>query len=93
MNFPHQYIELGVENPDFISLKIFTVTGSDIVFCKIYNAPYPSPYQWKLIEMQQLLILVHDSAIENHCDRVIITSDLNFSQTNWPSMSSKNDCE
>ena len=49
----------------------------------------PSPYQWNLNELQKLLDLVHNSAIENHFDRVIIFGDLNFSQTNWQSISSK----
>ena len=34
--------------------------------------------------MHQLLDLVHDSAVENH--RLIISDEVNFSQTNWLSM-------
>ena len=91
MNIPHQYIELGIKNSDFIGIKILTLRGSDILICNIYNSTYPSPSQWKLNDMQQLIDLVHGSAVENHCYEEIITGDLHFSQTNWPSMSSKID--
>ena len=45
MKTSQQYIELRIENSDFISPKILTKTGSEILICNINNSPYPSPYQ------------------------------------------------
>ena len=63
------------------------------MLCCIYNAPYPSVYQWEIKDLKTLLENIQLKAKESQCNLIILTGDLNQSQTNWLTMSSNLDYE
>ena len=76
---------------DYLVIKI-KLHGRTFILCCIYNAPAPSSYQWTSGEFLNLMQEVEDIESANELDQcdIIITGDINFSQTNWETLSSPN---
>ena len=89
----HEHISLQNEHSDCITIKTKTKKDSVILLCCIYNAPYPSVYQWEIKDLKTLLENIQLKAKESQCNLIILTGDFNQSQTNWLTMSSNLDYE
>ena len=89
----HKIIETLCTNDDHVVCKLTCNDYDSLLLCCIYNAPFPSSYQWNENELLALLHELENLATENHCNDIVLTGDLNFSNTNWRNMSSRNDYE
>ena len=76
----HEILETDIRNPNHCVRKLLSSTLSILVCC-IYNAPAPSIYQVEQIESFLLLQKLHLLAEVHFCDSIVITGDLNFSNT------------
>ena len=89
----HEHISLQNEHSDCITIKIKTKKDSVVLLCCIYNAPYQSNYQWEIKDLKTLIENIQLKAKECQCNLIILTGELNLSQTNWLTMSSILDYE
>ena len=89
----HEHISLQNEHSDCIIIRIKIKKDSIILLCCIYNAPYPNVYQWEIKDLKTLLENIQLKAKECQCNLIILTGDLNLSQTNWLTLSSNLDYE
>ena len=89
----HKLIETVCPNDDHICTKITCNNSDSLLLCCIYDAPYPSSYQWNENELLAPLLDLENLAAKKHCKDIIGTGDWNFSNTNWSYMSSTNDFE
>ena len=78
-----------LNHQDYKTIKL-SIKGNEILKCCVYNAPFPSQYQWNVSDFNLITEKINRKAIELECKYAIITDDVNFSQTNWNSMSSNN---
>ena len=85
----HEILETDIRNLAHCVLKLLSSTQSVLVCC-IYNAPARSIYQWEQNESFLLLQKLHLLTKTHFCDSIVITGDLNFSNTDWDNMSSEN---
>ena len=85
----HDHVQIDLNHQDYTNIKL-SIKGNEILICCVYNAPFPSQYQWNVSDFNLLTEKINRKAIELECKHAIITDDVNFSQTNWNSMSSKN---
>ena len=86
-------MKLNAENDDHVVCKLTCNDYDSLLLCCIYNAPFQSSYQWNKNELLALLHELENLPTENHCNDIVLTGDLNFSNTNWRNMSSRNDYE
>ena len=77
----HEHISLQIEHSDCITIKIKTKKDSAFLLCCIYNAPYPSVYQWEIKDLKTLLENIQLKAKECQCNLAILTGDLNHKRT------------
>ena len=63
------------------------------MLCCIYNAPYQNNYHLEIKDLKTLKENIQLKAKECQCNLIILTGDLNLSQTNWLTMSSNLDYE
>ena len=74
---------------DYLIIEIHSNKRSIILSC-VYNAPTPSTYQWSTESFLTLMNEMANLKIANKndlCD-LILTGDINFSQTYWEALSS-----
>ena len=64
----HEHISLQNEHSDCKTIKIKTKQDSAIFLCCIYNAPYPSVYQWEIKDLKTLLEIIQLKAKECQCN-------------------------
>ena len=85
----HEPIRMKCPKADYLVVKI-ELKERSLILCCIYNAPFSNVYQWTHDELSGFLEEINDLklALEpSRCD-IIITGDINFSQTNWKTLSS-----
>ena len=85
----YEHVQIDLNHQDYTNIKL-SIKGNETLICCVYNAPFPSQYQWNVSDFNLLTEKINRKAIELECKHAIITDDVNFSATNWNSMSSKN---
>ena len=85
----HESILMKCPKADYVVVKI-ELKQSTLILCCIYNAPFPSVYNWTHGVVSGLLEEIYEFKLATESSRchIILTGDINFSQTNWKTLSS-----
>ena len=79
--------KLTVDLPDScVSCKI-DISGQELIFCVFYNPPKSSPYRYLSEDFNKILNAFPTSS------SLIVCGDINFPETNWPSLTSASEEE
>ena len=87
----HELLSMKCLKSDYLVMKI-KLHGRPFILCCIYIEPSRSSYQWTSNEFLKLMQEIENmkSADERDPCDIKIAGDINFSQTNWETLSSPN---
>ena len=86
----HEQVKLSIVHDDYVAIKIYT-KPKPILICCVYNPPTGSPFLWSSAQLSNLLYEIELTRSNQICENLIPMGDINFSKTDWESMSSSDD--
>ena len=88
-SFKHENVDIPFIHDDFIVFKI-NLSMSSLIICCIHNAPEQNHYRWAVNDFLNLLEKLNKSIVDTN-SLVLLTGDINFTETSWANMSSTKD--
>ena len=88
----HEQVNLSIVHDDYVAIKIYN-KPKPILICCVYNPPTGSPFIWSSGQLSNLLYQIELIRSNQIFENTILTGDINFSKTEWESMSASDDFE
>ena len=88
----HEQVNLSTVHDNYVAIKIYT-KPKPILICCVYNPPTGSQFMWSSGQLSNLLYEIELTLSNQICENFVLMGDINFSKTDWESMSSSDDCE
>ena len=88
----HEQVKLSIVHDDYVAINIYT-KPKPMKICWVYNPPTGSQFLWSSAQLSNLLYEIELTRSNQICENLILTGDINFSKTDWESMSSSDDYE
>ena len=85
----HENVDIPLIHDEFIVVKINLLMFA-LIICCIYHAPEQSNYRWAVNDFLKFLEKIKNSIVDTNC-LVMLTGDINFTETSWAKMSSTKD--
>ena len=51
---PHEHVQIDLNHQDYTTIKL-SIRENEILICCVYNAPFPSQYQWNASDFKLLI--------------------------------------